>query len=170
AGRQLTSDLLAFRRLQVQGDAALVAVRAEVIGADTVPVWWEAAGVIAAARRLDFNHVRAEVAQRHRGERPGEVAAQVEDANAVRASLRSAVSAAAVTCSMWCSLLARAPSSIATQILPFVWRSESGDSFINSAATSWAAASGSSAMRVARPHWRASSASTQRAVRSISCE
>src|SRR5262249_14455018 len=54
-----------------------------------------------APRRLDLDHVRAEVAQEHRAERPGEILAEVEDADAFQrtghhmtpAARRAAISA-----------------------------------------------------------------------------
>jgi hypothetical protein len=58
---------------QVEDDGALVAVEGEevrgVVADERRP---PGAGVVAAVRSLDLDHVRAEVAQQHRGERPGE--------------------------------------------------------------------------------------------------
>ena len=72
------------RLLEVERDRALVAVRRVVVGRPAGGVGGRLpAARVVAARRLDLDHVRAEVAERHRDERPGEDARQVDDDDVV---------------------------------------------------------------------------------------
>ena len=77
--RQLAVALVA----EVERDRALVAVEPQVVGRLAVaPRRPPVARVVARLRPLDLDHVGAEVAQRHRGERPREHAREVGDEEA----------------------------------------------------------------------------------------
>src|SRR6185295_9625409 len=76
---ELPQHVLAFRRLQVQADAALVAVDRQEVAADAVDERWPPeARVVAARRRFDLHDGRAHVAEHHRAEGPGENAREIE--------------------------------------------------------------------------------------------
>ena len=82
---QLPDDLAALGRGRVEGHAELVAVhrqehRAAALGAGADR---DEAAVLAAAEPLDADHLGAEIAEQRRAERPGDVAAEIENANAV---------------------------------------------------------------------------------------
>ena len=71
--------------LEVEGDGLLVSVRAKEVGGLTIAVlrldeWGPPpAGVVAAVRVLDLDHVGAEVAEHHCRVRPGQGAGQVDN-------------------------------------------------------------------------------------------
>ena len=78
--RQLAVALVA----EVERDRALVAVQAEVVRRLAVaPRRTPGARVVAAVGPLDLDHVGAEVAEQHGGERPGEHAREVRDEESV---------------------------------------------------------------------------------------
>ena len=68
------------RVLEVEGDRALVAVDAQVVGRDAVADRRLPGAGVVAARALDLDHLGAEVGQQHRGvgagQDPGEVGDQ----------------------------------------------------------------------------------------------
>ena len=72
---------------QVEHDAALVAVDGREVGAAPIlrvsPPRWTPGARLVALRRLDLHDVRAEIGEEHRRERPGQHAAEVDDADAV---------------------------------------------------------------------------------------
>ena len=78
---ELARPLGVLRRSKVEHDAALVAVHGLEIGGSSARVerWPPAARLIAAAWSLDLQDVRAEIAEQHRRERPGQHAREVED-------------------------------------------------------------------------------------------
>ncbi len=80
---QLAGHLQAGFGLQVQRDGALVAVGAvEVRGVARAPAHAPVAGVVAAGRVFDLDHVGAEVGQGHGAHRAGQHARQVQHADA----------------------------------------------------------------------------------------
>ena len=81
---ELQQDVAVGLVLEVEGDRLLVAVGREevrrlpvVLGADER--WPPATGVVAVALGLDLDHAGTEVAQHHRGLRPGQGAGEVDD-------------------------------------------------------------------------------------------
>ena len=74
---------------KVEGDAALVAGHGEEERAELGPVGADAAHDVA-RRRLDLDHVGAQVAQQQRGVRSGEDGGEVDDTDAVERSLHGA--------------------------------------------------------------------------------
>jgi len=85
AGAQLPREREIPRVLEVQDERALVAVEAEevaraLLGERRAP----GPRVVARARPLDLDDVRAEVAEGHRAQRPGEHAREVSDEQAVQ--------------------------------------------------------------------------------------
>ena len=72
--------------LEVDGEAALVPVDGEEVGADAVcrPRWAPGAQIVARARPLDLDDVGAEVAQDHRSEGARKDPRQVEDPDSVQ--------------------------------------------------------------------------------------
>ena len=87
---QLTDDVLAFRRRDIDGDGLLAAVGAEIervvvvllaVGIGQVRRA-EGARVVAAARPFDLDHLRAEIGQHLRRQRPRQHARQIEDFDA----------------------------------------------------------------------------------------
>jgi hypothetical protein len=81
--RKVARDLLAFGRLQVERDRALVAVDAvEVGGLGLAHAQAPVARVVAAARVLDLDHLGAHVGQHHAAPGARQDAGQVEDAHA----------------------------------------------------------------------------------------
>ena len=64
---------------EVQGDRALVAVDAQVVGGDPVAVWWLPGPGVVALGTLDLDHLGAQVGQQHGGVRPGEDAGEIGD-------------------------------------------------------------------------------------------
>src|SRR5439155_21947868 len=82
---QAAGDFLPLRGLQVDDDAALVAVeqqeeKAVELGIVAVP---QLAGAVAALRVLDLDHIGAEPGQHLRARRAGLVMGEIDDANAV---------------------------------------------------------------------------------------
>ena len=78
---QLARDRLAFRSRDVERDRALVAIDADEIGALLSARHGgrsETAGVVAAARLLDLDHIGAQITEHLRAGRPGQDARQVE--------------------------------------------------------------------------------------------
>jgi hypothetical protein len=73
--------------LQVEHDAALVAVDAHEVRAEAVgrvaPPRRPPAPRLVARRRLDLDDVGAEIGEEHRGERPGQDSAGVDDPDAL---------------------------------------------------------------------------------------
>jgi len=66
--------------LQVESDRALVAIRCVMVRGATLRVGGrEPAARVVAGRRLDLDHIRAQVAQGHRDERAREHAGEVDD-------------------------------------------------------------------------------------------
>src|SRR5712692_10203367 len=139
--------------LQVDRDAALVAIDRGEAQAHAVLALAEVAHVVAAAGPLDLDDVGAEVGEHHRAVGPGDDAREVEDANAVEHQERS-----------------RKPSVIAlTSGMP-VRAIALMRAFISASALTGLAAMNSAYSRAAlpsswpgttlctRPHWRASSA------------
>jgi hypothetical protein len=82
AAGQLEEDLVSLGGLEVQRDAALVAVERQERGVDAVAGGAAGGGVPLplAGDRLHLDHVGAQVAQAHRRERPGHRDRQVEHA------------------------------------------------------------------------------------------
>jgi hypothetical protein len=87
ASGQQIQDVAAVRGPQVDDDAPLVAVDGGEVGAQAVggrtPVRRSPGTRLVAAGRLDLDDVGAEVGQEHGGERSGEDAAAVDDADPV---------------------------------------------------------------------------------------
>ena len=82
---ELTRQRAIVLVVEVERERALVAVQAQVVGAlALVPRRAPGARVVAAVRALDLDHVGAEVAQQHRGERAGEHAREVGDEDSVQ--------------------------------------------------------------------------------------
>ncbi len=77
-----SQDFLPFGRLQVQGEALLVAVDGEEVRRLAAHERRPAARVVALAGLLDLDHLGAHVAQRHGAEGPGEHAGEVDDPHA----------------------------------------------------------------------------------------
>ena len=92
-------ESLAFRRAEVDGDRALVAVSAGVIGAlarllalvIALIGWREAARIVPAARALHLDHFRAEIAEDLRAMRSGQDAREIEYLNSVERTPSSSV-------------------------------------------------------------------------------
>ena len=77
---ELEEELLAFRLLQVDDDAALVAVQADEIGGLAVLEGdAPAAREVAEAGRLELDHLGAEIGEHGRAERTCEGVREVED-------------------------------------------------------------------------------------------
>ena len=70
------------RRLEVERDALLAPVHRHEIGGLAVDEGAVAAGVVAAARRLDLQHAGAKVGQDHRAIGTGEDAREIENDDA----------------------------------------------------------------------------------------
>jgi hypothetical protein len=66
-------------RLQVDGHTLLVAVDGQVIRAPAVDEGGPGARVVAVARVLDLDHLRAHVPEQHRAQRTSEHAGEVDD-------------------------------------------------------------------------------------------
>src|SRR5206468_8188884 len=79
ARRKAPHDVGAGRLLKVDDEAFLVAVDAEEIVAFAGDKRWELAGLVTAARRLDLQHLGAEVAEALGRERAGEDPGQIDD-------------------------------------------------------------------------------------------
>ena len=77
AGQQFLNDPPAFRVLQVDGQALLVAVEVQVSHRHSVGARTEVAGAVA-LQRLQLDHFRAHVAQHLRAKRPGEHLGEVQ--------------------------------------------------------------------------------------------
>ena len=89
---QAQQDVAVGLVLEVESDGLLVAVGGEEVR--RLPVarladegWSPAAGVVAVSGGLDLDHPGAEVAEHHRGVRPGQGAGEVDDEHAVERSL-----------------------------------------------------------------------------------
>ena len=88
-------ESLAFRRAEVDGDRALVAVSARVIGAlarllalvIALIGWREAARIVPAAGALHLDHFRAEIAEDLRAMRSGQDAREIKYLNSVERTL-----------------------------------------------------------------------------------
>jgi hypothetical protein len=80
--RQRGDDLAGARGLEVERDALLVAVEQSEIDARLADEWAEAARIVARARRLDLDHLGAEVGEQRRAIRPRHDAREIEHANA----------------------------------------------------------------------------------------
>lgn len=85
--RERPEDRLAARILQIDDDAALVAVDGPVAGAFRAHAARHAAGGIP-LRRLDLDHVRAHVAEEHGAERTGHDLRQIQYADACQRAHR----------------------------------------------------------------------------------
>src|SRR5487761_1181083 len=79
---QAEEEVAAQGRLEVQGEAALVAVDGVEQDALAVDKRWGPAQVVATAGLLDLDHVRAHVGQEHGAEGAGQEAGQVEYSDA----------------------------------------------------------------------------------------
>ena len=79
--RQAMQDGLARAGFQINGDAAFAAVAAAEERAHAVDEGRHLAGIIADARVLDFDDVRAEIAQQHGANSAGQETSQVQDAD-----------------------------------------------------------------------------------------
>ena len=77
---QLHQHRPALFGLQIEGDALLVAVDAEEIGAPAADERLPRPGVVAVARVFDLDDLGAHVAEEHGAERTGEDAGEIEDA------------------------------------------------------------------------------------------
>ncbi len=82
--RQALDDFAAARVVEIDADAALVAIVREIDGRLTVPLRGEAARVVTRAGALDFDHVGAEVAEQFRAKGSGDVLCQVDYDEAVQ--------------------------------------------------------------------------------------
>src|SRR5262249_31699366 len=81
---QLAQGACAVRRLQIQRNALLAAIELEEEGADAVDERSPSARVVAVRGLFDLQHLGAHVAEHHRGERPGNDARQVDDADSIQ--------------------------------------------------------------------------------------
>ena len=85
---QLTEDLLAFLFLQIQGDAALVAVDGGVECAGAVGrEGGIPAGFVSAARDLDLDHICAHLAQPGSGKGAAEYPGHIQNGNIAKCAL-----------------------------------------------------------------------------------
>ena len=76
---QLLEQLLALRRLQIQGNALLVAVHVGIVHAGAVFDGAHGPGVVPLAGDLDLDDVGAEIRQHHRAVRSGQDPGEVQD-------------------------------------------------------------------------------------------
>ena len=90
-------DLGALRLLQVDDEALLVAVDAEEIVALAGDEGREMPGLVAAAGRLDLQHLGAEIAEALGAERPGQHPRQIDDPEPVE---RPGPGACSIGCSV----------------------------------------------------------------------
>ena len=81
-GHQLAEHLFTGLALEVQDDAALVAVEVHIIGAFAVDNGEVAAGVIALAGTLDLDDLGAQIRQHHAAVRSGKHAGQIQHLHA----------------------------------------------------------------------------------------
>jgi len=81
-GHQLAEHLFTGLALEVQDDAALVAVEVHIIGAFAVDNGKVAAGVIALAGTLDLDDLGAQICQHHAAVRGGKHAGQIQHLHA----------------------------------------------------------------------------------------
>jgi len=86
--RQLSEDLLTLLALQIDRDAALVAIEAGEVAALAVDERLEEPGEVAAARMLDLDDFRAEIGELHPAERTRHVVPDLDDARASERWLR----------------------------------------------------------------------------------
>src|SRR5262249_41130994 len=94
----LAKDLLPRRWLEVEGQAALVAVHGHEVGRFTAKEGRPAASVVAPSGLLQLDHVGAHVAQHHGAERPGQDAGEVENTDAGQGGLSARHAAFLSTC------------------------------------------------------------------------
>ena len=83
-----TEDSFACLILQVDGDAALIAVDHHEGGGFTLDWRDETARAVAPMRAFDFDHVGAKISQMHRGRRAREIGRHIQNLNARERALR----------------------------------------------------------------------------------
>ena len=82
--QQIPEYVLALVRPEVQGQAALVAVKDHGVERFAFNERCVTAAVLAAARRLNLDDIGSHVAQQHRAVRPGDIARYVQHADAIQ--------------------------------------------------------------------------------------
>ena len=90
-GGHLANQLDALRLLEVDGDAALVAVEGYELGALSVPEGSPVANLVAQGGLLDLHHVGAHIAQQHGTERPRQCPRQIYDLDVCQSASHVAI-------------------------------------------------------------------------------
>ena len=80
---QPAQDLACLRLAEIEPEAALVAVDAEIVCRLAADMRWSPGAGIVAIRRLDLDDLRAHVAERHRAQRAGQHPREIEHLDAV---------------------------------------------------------------------------------------
>ena len=83
-GHQLAQHFLALGLARIEREAALVAVQRQVRAADAIGVHRRREAILAAVHLLHAHHVRAKIAEQRPAERPGDVAPEIQYANALK--------------------------------------------------------------------------------------